>query len=173
MARIAFLAHLLAVAACSSPEDSAFEPASEEATMIVEADRGVGNDASPLEDTAEDGGETTMPAAMRGRWREDDLGHAPTNEDCEQTSTTNDNFGKVLTVRAEGYTLFETGGRIIEVHNRTDTMIDATFDTTPPPAPERITSRKDFALQQDGTLAINHDDADGIMSVTQYRPCPA
>ena len=43
----------------------------------------------------------TMPVSLRGQWREDDLAREPTQEDCNQTSDTNRNFGKVLTVRAK------------------------------------------------------------------------
>ncbi|GMN13880.1 hypothetical protein [Altererythrobacter sp. MTPC7] len=138
--------------------------------MPVEPDGGIGDGAPPIRTAGSESAEDTMPASLRGQWRENDLSRTPTAKDCEQTSDTNRNFGKVLTVRNDGYTLFEQGGRLMEVHNRTDTMIDATFDTTYADTPTQ--ARKDFALQPGGTLAINHDDGDGILNVTEYLPCP-
>ena len=112
---------------------------------------------------------STMPEAVRGQWRENDLGRDPTREDCNQTSQSNSNFGKVLTVDAGGYSVFEDGGRIIDVHNRTDDMIDATFDTTYADTPTR--ARKDFALQSNGSLAVNNDDEDGRAKSIEYLRC--
>ncbi len=110
-----------------------------------------------------------MPQAVRGQWRENDLGRVPTSEDCNQTSQSNRNFGKVLTINAGGYSAFEDWGRIIEVHNQTGNMIDATFDTTY--ADTRTSARKDFALQPDGSLTVNNDDGDGRLDVTEYLRC--
>ena len=165
MRNLLFASLALALAACAASD----EPADE--TMIpVEPDGGIGDGATPLAEPTDERASRTMPAALRGQWREDDLGRDPTEEDCDQTSSTNQNFGKVLTVRADGYSLFEEGGEIAEVHNRSDRMIDATFAV---PTPNGTTPRrKDFALQSDDTLAVNDDDGDGRMSVTQYRPCP-
>lgn len=171
---------ILVLSACAQPAPSdatnpvtvADEGVVPGGPMPVEPDGGIGDGAAPLPGAAADEQEASaasMPAALRGQWREDDLGRAPTREDCNQTSSTNRNFGKVLTVREDGYSLFETGGRIMEVHSRTDTMIDATFDTTYADTPTR--ARRDFALQPGGTLAVNDDDGDGRLSVTQYRRC--
>lgn len=112
---------------------------------------------------------STMPEVMRGQWRENDLGRYPTREDCNQTSQSNSNFGKVLTVSARGYSVFENGGRIIDVHSRTDNMIDATFDTTYADTPTR--ARENFALQSNGSLAVNSDDGDGQLDVIEYMRC--
>ena len=111
----------------------------------------------------------TMPTSLRGEWREDDLGRTPTLEDCNQTSPTNRNFGKVLTVRPEGYNLFESAGIIMQIHDRSRNMIDATFDTTY--ADISTQARREFALRSNGTLLVN-DDADGRLSVTRYVRCP-
>ncbi|MXO87011.1 hypothetical protein GRI38_13335 [Altererythrobacter aurantiacus] len=171
--RLAAPLTLLALAACSPATEEALGDAEAGEEMIpVEPDGGTGAGAPPLPtDTQAEAEEfaQTMPNAIRGTWREDNLGRAPTAEDCNQTSTTNRNFGKVLTIREDGYSLFETGGDIIEVHNRTDEMIDATFNTSYGDRPSR--ARKDFALQPGGTLAVNNDDGDGRLSVTQYRRC--
>ena len=166
------LAPAMLLAACSDDARDTAAPEAAETPIPVEPGGGIGDGATPLPEAADEPeGDfaMTMPTALRGQWREDDLGRAPTAEDCNQTSQTNRNFGKVLSVRDDGYGLFETGGRIMEVHNRTDSMIDATFDTTY--ADEPTQARRDFALQPDGTLAVNDDDGDGRMTVTQYRPC--
>lgn len=114
--------------------------------------------------------EKTMPQAMRGQWRVNDLRRAPTAEDCNQTSQTNQNFGKVLNITANGYSVFEEGGRPIEVHARSENRIDATFDTTYADTPTR--ARRNFALQSGGALAVNDEGDDGRSKVTQYRRCP-
>ena len=168
----------LALAACGSDETVPTDERDEVAPTVSPADQdtsGATDSAGSepddaVEEPAEDEVAQTMPRAVRGQWRENDLGRDPTREDCNQTSSTNRNFGKVLTVRADGYSLFESGGRIIEVHNRTDAMIDATFDTTYADTP--TTARKDFALQPGGSLAVNDDDGDGRLSVTEYLRCP-
>ncbi|ABC64092.1 hypothetical protein [Erythrobacter litoralis] len=165
-----FILLALAIAGCAGEQSGEPEDTSPDAAMPVEPDGGIGDGATPLNEATPAGFERSIPQAVRGQWREDDLGRAPTAEDCDQTSATRQNFGKVLRVRADGFSLFEQGGRLIEVHNRTDTMIDATFDTTYADTPTQ--ARLDLALQADGTLAINRDDGDGRLSVTQYRKCP-
>ena len=44
----------------------------------------------------------------------------------------------LITVRGGGYSFFETGGRITEVHARTDRMIDAMHEDEDPRADARI-----------------------------------
>ncbi len=161
------LAALLILPACSEAPDS--RPVEAETPIPVEPGGGIGDGATPLSGAGE-AIRTTMPNRLRGEWRADDLGRAPTREDCNQTSGSNRNFGKVLTISSNGFSLFEQGGRIVDIHTRTDSMIDATFDTTYADTP--TTARMDFALQPGGTLAVNDDDGDGTPSVTQYRPCP-
>lgn len=114
--------------------------------------------------------DSTMPQAIRGQWRVNDLGRVPTSEDCNQTSQSNRNFGKVLTVNAGGYSAFEDGGRIIEVHSRTENVIDATFDTTY--ADTLTSARKEFSLQPNGLLYVNNDDEDARPDATEYLRCP-
>ncbi|MBX7496944.1 hypothetical protein K3172_13865 [Qipengyuania sp. 6B39] len=167
--RFALLTLPVLLAACGSASDRA----SEEVASRLPDQAPLEADELPAPTPAGEGQPSlasTMPAALHGAWRQDDLGRPPTAEDCNQTSSTNRNFGKVLTVRETGYSNFETGGRIMEVHARTDDMIDATFDTTYADTP--TSERRDFALQADGTLAVNADDGDGAMNVTQYRRCP-
>ncbi|GEM_PF-6698598 len=112
-----------------------------------------------------------IPEAIRGEWREDDLGRAPTGEDCLQTLKTMRNFGKVLSVYPDMFTRFESGGRLEEIHERGDTMIDATFDTTYATG-EPTLARKRMALEQNGVLTLESEDAEGHLSVTFYRRCP-
>lgn len=110
-----------------------------------------------------------MPEALRGQWRKNDLGRDPTPEDCDQTSQSNTNFGKVLTVTARGYSLFEDGGRIIDVHRRSDRTILATFDTTYADTPTR--ARRSFALGPQGALTVRDDPDTGRSDVTEYLRC--
>lgn len=113
-----------------------------------------------------------MPVALRGAWRADDLGRAPLPEDCDETPPNTANLGKVLDIRPGGYGLVEQGGRLTEVHDRTDSMIDGTFDTTPQASPRQVMSRRVFALQETGRLTVDTEGDDGVMDVTRYRRCP-
>ena len=112
----------------------------------------------------------TMPSEMRGVWHKDDLGRAPTAQDCDPSLRGTIDWDRLMTVRGEGYSYFETGGRIMEVHARTDRMIDATFDTTYADTP--TSERRDFALQPGGMLAVNADNGDGGKETTRYIRCP-
>lgn len=112
----------------------------------------------------------TMPSAMHGDWHKDDLGRAPTAQDCDPRLRGTIDWDRLMTVRDEGYSYFETGGRIMEVHARTDRTIDATFDTTYADTP--TSERRDFALEGGGTLAVDADNGDGGMDVTRYIRCP-
>ena len=168
---------ILALAACApGTEDAERAPAADSRERIpVEPDSGTGAGAPPIPETATRTAAPntfarTMPQGLRGDWHKDDLGRAPTKEDCDPRLRGTIDWDRLITVRDNGYSYFETGGRIMEVHNRTDTMIDATFDTTY--ADDPTSERRDFILQPDGTMAINNDDGDGILDVTQYRRCP-
>lgn len=110
-----------------------------------------------------------MPVALRGRWRVDDLGREPTGDDCNQTSTDNRNFGKVLTIRDNGYSLFEEGGRLIRVYARSDQTIDARFDTTYADTPTE--ARFAFVLRPGGRLGVTDKGGGGQMIKAAYRRC--
>ncbi len=110
-----------------------------------------------------------MPEALRGAWRADDLGRAPTANDCNQTSASNRNFGKVLTIRPNGYSLFEEGGRVIRVYARASDSIDAQFDTTYADTP--TTARFAFALRAGERLAVTDKGGGDRMLNTVYRRC--
>ena len=160
------LALCTAVAGCSPDPAASTDPSAQVAAPAVETDVG-----AQARIAAQDEIQTfpkTMPEALYGDWREDDLKRAPTVEDCNQTAISNNNFGKVMTIRADGYSLFEDGGRIIEVHNRTGETIDATFDTTYADTPTK--ARRNFVMQQDGSLVVT--DLDGASPTVEYRPCP-
>lgn len=156
---------ILAVSACGNPSSRSDDPLNESETSET---------APPAQQDAQDAAERdfaqTMPEALRGDWHKADLGRAPTAEDCDPRLRGTIDWDRLITVRDGGYSYFETGGRIMEVHNRTDTMIDATFDTTYADTP--TSERRDFALQDDGSMAINLDDGDGTMNVVEYLPCP-
>lgn len=165
---------IVAMLSCCAPTDEQEPAQTETPEQVAEAPPSI--DSAPAAkaptSTSTDlsASESTMPQAVRGQWRENDLGRVPTHEDCNQTSQSNRNFGKVLTINSGGYSAFEDGGRIIEVHKRTGNMIDATFDTTY--ADTRTSARKDYALQSNGALAVNNDDGDGRLDVTEYLRCP-
>ena len=106
MRNLLFASLALALAACAASD----EPA-DETMMPVEPDGGIGDGATPLAEPTDERASRMMPAALRGQWREDDLGRDPTEEDCDQTSSTNQNFGKVLTVRADGLFVVRGGWR--------------------------------------------------------------
>ncbi len=165
-----------ALAACSPSSD---EPTPEDAStqesspMPVEPDGGIGDGAGPPDASGEgdeSGQAGTMPSAMIGDWHINALDRAPTAQDCDDRLRGTVEYDRLITVRDGGYSYFETGGRIETVHRRTDSMIDATFDTTYADTP--TSERRDFALQDNGTLAINIDDGDGTPEVTEYVRCP-
>ncbi|MDG6077898.1 hypothetical protein E3U23_01625 [Erythrobacter litoralis] len=160
----------LALAACSqSAETPPDTPTPSPTMMPVEPDGGNGSGAPPLE-AASQSTVKTMPSRLRGDWHKDDLGRAPGAEDCDPRLRGTIDWDRLITVDENGYSYFETGGRIMEVHNRTDTLIDATFDTTYADTPTQ--ARLDFALQSNDTMAVNEDDGDGQMSTKQYIRCP-
>ena len=161
---------LLALAACSqdpqAPVDS--EVAAEGAAddEVVQAQENSPADAAEEGPTAQ---ANTMPAAMLGRWHEDTLGHAPTAVDCDPESDATRDYDRLITVRETGYGYFETGGRIMEVHDRNDRMIDATFDTTYADTPTQ--ARKDFSLQANGSLVVQYDSGEESETI-RYQRCP-
>jgi len=162
----------VALAACSQSSEPSPATVTPSPTAIpVEPDSGNGSGAPPIPGTTV-ARQTirTMPARLRGDWHKDDLGRAPTAEDCDRRLRGSIDWDRLITVDENGFSYFETGGRIMEVHNRTEAMIDATFDTTYADTPTQ--ARMDFALQNDGTMAVNDDDGDGRMSVKQYIRCP-
>lgn len=163
-------AALLALAACSqdtqAPVDSEVLAEGAADNEVVQAQEASLADATESGPTAQ---ANTMPAAMYGRWHQDTLGQAPTAADCDPESDATRDYDRLITVRETGYGYFETGGRIMEVHDRSDRMIDATFDTTYADTPTQ--ARKDFSLQANGSLVVQ--DKGGQESETiRYQRCP-
>ena len=176
MRHFAIPALALVLAACGGSNDggpSSAEPAEtvSETPIPVEPDGGIGDGAAPPSASTSGTLPQTMPEAMRGDWHKNVLGRAPTSEECDPRLRGTVDWDRLITVRENGYGYFELGGRIIEVHNRSASTIDATFDTTYADTP--TSERRNFALNRDDTLIINLDDnGDGVVEVAEYLRCP-
>ena len=145
--------------------------------MPVEPDGGIGDGAPPLEEMVlgQEAGEDeepsafakTFPVAIRGTWRQTS-GAKPTAAQCDGTRSPN--MGKVLTVREDSYSYFETGGRFIAISDRAPGHIRAVFDTTYADEPTRdeLEFRVDPVAR---TLTVENFDA-GEEGTTVYRRCP-
>ena len=170
LCRTAVPVALMALVACSqdAPLPNETDASDED---IVATDDTVTRPKDTQPDSADSHVETlakTMPSTMLGRWHIDDLGRPPTTEDCDLSRDGTRDYDRLMTVREAGYGYFETGGRIMEVHARTDEMIDATFDTTY--ADEPTSARVKFTRRGDGPLAVQ--DESGQLETDLYRPCP-
>ena len=167
--------------ACSAGEDAtspAPAAAATETPIPVEPDGGIGDGAGPPEGMpASDAGSEAeepsafakpFPVAIRGKWRATD-GAAVTKAQCDGYQQ--DNMGRVLTVREDGYSYFETGGRFISVSEREPGSIRAVFDTTYADEPTRdeLEFRVDPVAK---TLTVRNFDT-GERSTTTYRRCPS
>lgn len=161
--------------ACGAPEaetDTAAEQPDTTPTPIpVEPDGGIGDGAGPPEDaeTVEEPSAfaQTFPAAIRGKWRSVEDGKV-TAARCDNTVSSN--MGKVLTVRADSYSYFESGGRFISVGDREPGRIRAVFDTTYADEP----TRDELAFRVDPvakTLTVENFDT-GERGTVTYRRCP-
>lgn len=176
----------------TASEMAADEPAAGNTPIPVEPDGGIGDGAPPIEDMVlgqesgmsgesgepetpaqADSGDSaealpkSFPTAIRGTWRAT-AGDAPTREQCD--NTVSKNMGNVLTVRADSYSFFETGGRFISVKARDAGSIRAVFDTTYADTPTRdeLEFRVDPVAR---TLTVQNFDT-GERSTTTYRRCP-
>ncbi len=111
----------------------------------------------------------TMPDTMRGVWRQSAAGTV-TAADCN--SFTVQNIQRILTVRADGFTIFETGGRLLSVAERGTTRLRGTFDTTYADAPQR----NDYLFESsaDGQILTMRliGENPGTAAI-HYRRCPA
>ena len=178
------LALALILPACSQ-ETAA--PAESEAEAVVGSDFSDARNESPAERQSDDAArpandaadndaaeepsafERSIPAAIRGKWRLTD-GPAPTAARCDETA--DGNIGKVLLVRADGFSIFETGGRLEAVADRSPGMIRATYDTTyaDEPTTGDITFRVDPVAK---TLTmIDNDAPDEPFGTRVYKRCP-
>ena len=168
--RTALPVALMALAACSQDASAPDEADAAAEDIAAEDDAAVQPDSTPSND-ANSGTETlakSMPISMFGRWHIDDLGRAPTAADCDPERDGTRDYNRLITIYEGGYSYFETGGRIVEVHARTGEMIDATFDTTY--ADEPTSARVKFTRRGDGPLAVR--DESGQLETDLYRPCP-
>ncbi len=127
--------------------------------------------AQPSAETPDAQRATTIPASMVGTWRRDDLGRSPQARDCDYSVQANRDFEKVLTISPEGYSRFESSGKLMEVHSSSPEMIDATFDTTYADTP--TTARQKLELQDDGALKVYNDASGDVATDSEYLRCPA
>ena len=165
--RIALLVATLALVACNRAADDAdaVQPG-----PSPSAQRSQAPVAQPTAEPARQDFARTMPSGMRGDWHKDDLGRALQAQDCDPRLRGTIDWDRLITVTDTGYSYFETGGRITTVHDRSDTLIDATFDTTY--ADDPTSERRDFTLRPDGTMQVNAPAGDGRMATTRYIRCP-
>lgn len=111
----------------------------------------------------------TMPEGIRGKWRRS-TGSTVTAAQCVDSA--NDNMGKILTIRADGFSRFEDGGRLIRVQERDSSRIRATFDTTYADTPTQ--GEFVFDAQDNGQTLIERQYGDGAQpGIFRYRRCPA
>jgi hypothetical protein len=158
---------LLAAACSQTGQDRAKEPAAADAPIPTEPDGGIGDGAGPP--MAQPDYPKTFPEALRGKWRRTGDGEVDAAL-CDGYQSAN--VGKVLTVREDGYSFFETGGRFIEVRDRSGGSIDARFDTTY--ADEPTSEEIRFDLRDNGeTLRLSRYEGSTSFEPEYYTRCPA
>lgn len=113
--------------------------------------------------------EASFPDIMRDTWRESE-GDSVTADECRTDNEAVENFGRVLTIRADGFGYFETGGLLLEAHERTEVRFEATFDTTYADTPTE--DRLVFELGDGSDVLTVTDAADGA-TIGRYVRCPA
>ena len=179
----------LSVAACSAPDsDKSAAPGSNapgpsvetgQIPISIEPGRTIGGAARPYaapwpglfpdDDLPErqNALPRSFPAAIRGKWREtEDV--AANSAQCDGYLP--DNIGKVLTIRDDGYTFFEPGGRLISVSEREPGRIRAVFNTKFGDDPRR--GELEFSIDPASrTLTVRNFDTDD-RSTRTYRRCP-
>ncbi len=108
-----------------------------------------------------------IPEAVRGVWRESEAGSV-TAAECDDTNSS-ENMGRVLNIRADGFSNFETGGSLLEVFEADATRVDALYDTTyaDTPTEENIV----FDAQDDGNVLIVRDET--RPGPVRYVRCPS
>lgn len=110
----------------------------------------------------------TMPAGIRGKWRRS-TDASVTLAECVDSASTN--MGLLLTIRSDGFSRFEDGGRLIRVHERDSNRIRATFDTTYADTPTQ--GEFLFEAQAAGQTLIERQYGDGAqLGILRYRRCP-
>ena len=177
--KLATCTALLALAACSQDNgtDAGAGASQELAADSADTDRvadpapspAPAVDAAPEADAVEEPGAfaRTMPVALIGIWRETD-GPAPTAAQCD--NYTQANMGKVLTIREDGYSYFETGGRLLTVSDRTPGMIRADFDTTY--ADEQTRDEMTFRVDPVARTLTSTHHGGNAQTTRTYKRCP-
>jgi hypothetical protein len=111
----------------------------------------------------------SIPDSFHGTWRESTAASV-TAVECREDGGFEANFGKVLDVREDGFSLFETGGRLLAVNERSDTRIDARYDTTYADTPTE--ANLIFELQDDAALVVTEIGAEAAAAPIRYVRCP-
>ena len=110
----------------------------------------------------------TMPAEIHGKWRRSTEASV-TRAQCVDSASVN--MGLILTIRPDGFSRFEDGGRLIRVHERDSKRIRATFDTTYADTPTQ--GEFVFEAQDNGQTLIERQFGDGAEpGILRYRRCP-
>ena len=110
----------------------------------------------------------TMPAGIQGKWRRKTEASV-TPAQCVDSASPN--MGLILTIRPDGFSRFEDGGRLIRVHERDSRRIRATFDTTYADTPTQ--GEFVFEAQDNGQTLIERQYGDGAQpGILRYRRCP-
>jgi len=155
--------------------DDAEVPATQEGIDYAEAQQK--NTASidapetplPAGATSASASAVNIPRSIQGSWRETDA-DSVTAAECAPTR--NGNFGKVLTVRKDGFSFFETGGRLLDVKERSANRIRATFDTSYADTPAQ--GEFVFDVQDGGKVLTMREYGDAAEpGPIRYLRCPS
>ncbi len=191
MKKLAILALTVVLAACNAdvPADSSSGTVQDERSsddgnpatppdavqIPVEPDGGNGSGAVPPADATM---EKSIPLAVRGKWREiiapvaGASGRDVQNVTAAQcVNSDSKNMGKILNIRADGFSFFEQGGRLLTVQERSASRIRATYDTTYADTP----TRGDYVFDvQDGgkTLVMREYGDNARPGPIFYKKCP-
>ena len=172
----------LALSACSKQENTSNAEvetgAAEDVTTQTrnpaasdEADNAVTKDGTAIASDQDKSAtlEKSFPEPLRGKWRETESASV-TAAECDNTKA--GNMGKVLNVRDDSFSWFETGGRILGVQERSPTRIRALFDTTY--ADEETRAIYSFDVQDSGkTLVMREYGKNSRPGPTRYLRCSA
>lgn len=120
----------------------------------------------------------TIPRPLRGKWREvpprepgdTSMQRKVTTAQCDNSDYAN--AGKILNIRDTNFGFFEQGGRLLKIHERSDTRIRATFDTTYADTPTQMDYI--FDAQDGGTSLVMREYGKGARpGPFLYKRCPA
>ena len=164
---------LLALSGCGASTEQDGTPATEvpteAATAVDDTAATTDGAASPDADSRseERAPPGTMPLAMRGTFARAEVGDPePSGRACDPAYA----FDKVITIRDDGYSLFETGGRITDVEVQSRNSIFATFDTTY--ADTATSARERFAVSDEGRTLRRSIVGGADDGTIRYRRCP-